>query len=344
MAFLNKDPRLITYGETNLGMPLVLAEDLLVPNELFFVRSNGPTPTISCDEWTLTIDGAVDRTITLTYRQLLELPAHTATAFLECTGNSRSRFDPPAEGTPWQNDAVGNATWTGVQLDDVLKLASPKPSSVDVVSQGADLATMRRGIPVATARNAEVMLAFSMNNEPLPAAHGGPVRLLVPRWAGIASTKWLTRLEVWDRPFTGPFQGDLYVVYDQDGTPIAPISQMPVKSIIASPVDGQLFESPEVEIRGFAWSGHAGIAKVDVSIDSGEAWRPADIVETAGPLSWVKWSFRTVLPPGNNQVSTRATDARGLQQPRVAMWNQKGYMMNAIHTVSFSVSPSKREV
>ena len=191
-----KDPRLIPYDSTNLGMPLTLADGLIVPNDRFFVRSNGETPAISRDDWQLTVTGDLENPLTVTFAHLIELPQHSYTAFLECTGNSRSRFTPETDGTPWLDDAVGNAVWSGVSLRDLLALAKPNPSAREVISQGADLSDMRRGLPMAMAMAPDTMLAFEMNGEPLPAAHGGPVRLLVPGWSGIASTKWLVGLDV----------------------------------------------------------------------------------------------------------------------------------------------------
>ena len=290
MTIPGKDERLTPYGTTNLGMDLSLIDSLIVPNDLFFVRSNGDIPEIAAEEWSLVIDGAVERPQTIDYATLTSLPSRTLTAFLECTGNSRTRFSPPAEGTPWLNDAAGNAVWRGVALATVLELAQPLESAVDVVSQGADLESMRRGLPLHVAMDPDVLLVYEMNGEPLPAAHGHPVRLFVPGWAGIASTKWLTRLEVWDRPFVGEYQGELYVVYDEDGVPVAPISQMPVKSVIQSPKDGSKTIAGPSTVRGMAWSGMAGIARVEVSIDDGASWTPAEITMEAGPRSWCFWA------------------------------------------------------
>ncbi|CAN5855737.1 molybdopterin-dependent oxidoreductase [soil metagenome] len=336
MTLAGKDPRLEPYGGTNLGTPLDIVNDLIVPNSQFFVRSNGLTPVIDRKDWSLTIDGAVHSPLKLDFDALLTLPQRTLTAFLACTGNGRSRFQPVAEGTPWKNDAAGNAVWTGVSMHNLLEAADPLASAVDVVTQGADLPEMRRGLPLNVALDPDTMLAFGMNGEPLPAEHGGPVRLLVPRWAGIASTKWLTRLELWDRPFTGPFQGGLYVVYDQDGTPVASIGQMPVKSVIATPPEHAKVATGPIAVSGFAWSGHAGIALVEVRVDEG-GWVEADLVESAGPLSWSKWMLTVHLDTGRHMLSARATDERGIQQPRKAFWNQKGYLMNEIHTVSVVV-------
>jgi DMSO/TMAO reductase YedYZ molybdopterin-dependent catalytic subunit len=333
MVLENKDTRLIPYGSTNLGTPLHLVNGLIVPNDRFFVRSNGPTPLISRDTWQLSIAGLVARPQAIDFPQLRKLPKIEMTAFLECTGNSRSRFSPEAEGTPWQNDAVGNASWGGVLLRDILELAGIRPGAVDVVSQGADLAEMRRGLSVAIALHGSAMLAFEMNGEPLPAAHGGPIRLIVPGWSGIASTKWLIGLDVADRPFVGPYQGDLYTIQDRDGAFLAPIREMPVKSIIAWPSSSMQLDPGAHVVWGFAWSGYAPIDRVELSADGGDSWLPATIVERAGPFSWVRWEYEHHFSPGSTTLMARATDERAITQPKTAQWNAKGYLMNAIHSV-----------
>jgi DMSO/TMAO reductase YedYZ molybdopterin-dependent catalytic subunit len=317
-------------------MHLGLLDGFYVPNDLFFVRSNGAIPDIDPATWTLTIDGEVANPRTLSLSDLQSLPKVELPAFLECTGNGRSRFEPVAEGTTWKNDAAGNAVWGGVRLRDVLDAAGVQDSGIEVVSQGADLDTMQRGLPLSIALQPSTLIALTMNGEPLPAAHGAPARLLVPGWAGIASTKWLTHLTVTDKPFVGPFQGDLYVVYDADGTPIQPVREMPVKSIVVTPETGQSFNAPLVA-TGFAWSGFGGIEKVETSLDGGETWQLADIVQEAGPYAWVRWEQPLDLSTGSFELCARATDRRGLTQPWKAFWNQKGYFMNEIQRVSFTV-------
>jgi hypothetical protein len=146
----------------------------------------------------------------------------------------------------------------------------------------------------------------------------------------------LTRLTVSDKPFVGPFQGDLYVIYDADGVPIQPVREMPVKSIVVSPENGETFAGPPV-VAGFAWSGFGGIEKVETSLDGGESWQQATIVEEAGPYAWVRWEQTLGLSPGSYEICARATDRRGLTQPWTAFWNQKGYFMNAIQRVAFTI-------
>lgn len=334
---LGKDPRLVPYPGGNFGTPLELVEGLVVPTPLFFVRCNGPVPEIEPRHWSLSIDGFVDRPVRITFSELKRLPRRRLTAFLECAGNSRTKFNPIPEGTPWVNDAVGNAVWTGTSLSNVLDLAGVKRGTVDIVSQGADFDGMQRGLPLAVARDPDTMLVWEMNDAPLPPAHGGPVRLFVPRWAGIASTKWLIGLRAITSPFDGYYNTDNYVIYSEQGEPLQPVREMPVKSLIATPVDGAELAAGPQTLTGFAWSGFGGITKVEVSTDAGQTWQEAEIVESAGRLSWARFRHSWEAAPGVATLLSRATDERGLTQPRTPVWNPKGYQMNGVQGVTVNV-------
>lgn len=199
----------------------------------------------------------------------------TVTAFLECSGNSRGRFrddSEPVDGTLWGNGAIGNVEWTGVSLVEVLNQAGIQDGAVDLVSQGGAFKDIQRGLPVEIALDPDVMLVWEMNGEPLPKPNGGPVRLLVPGWGGIASTKWIVGLEVIDRPFDGHFNIENYVVINEDGTIVAPVTIMPVKSVITAPVPGAELSAGPQTVGGYAWSGYSGITLVEVSTDAGKTW------------------------------------------------------------------------
>jgi DMSO/TMAO reductase YedYZ molybdopterin-dependent catalytic subunit len=336
-ALGDKDPRLIPYGTTNLGTPMGLVSGLTVPNPLFFVRSNGPTPVIPPAAWRLQVTGLVARALDLSLADLETLPRRTLTAFLECTGNSRSRFVPEAEGTPWRDDAVGNATWEGVPLAAVLDLAGVRPEAVEVVTQGADFPEMRRGRPVAAARDPDTLLVCRMNGEDLPVPHGGPVRLLVPGWGGIASTKWLVGLELVDRPFAGYYNTERYVLIDAAGAFLGPAREQPVKSLITEPAAGaRLLPGPQT-VAGYAWSGHGAVVGVEVSTDGGATYAPAEIVLEGGPRSWVRFAFAWDGPPGPARLRARAHDAAGNVQPDTVPWNRHGYLMHAVAEVAVEV-------
>jgi DMSO/TMAO reductase YedYZ molybdopterin-dependent catalytic subunit len=264
------------------------------------------------------------------------METRTITAFLECSGNARGRFEPQADGSQWGNGAIGNAEWTGVSLIDVLDMAGVQEGAVDLVSQGGDFAEMQRGLPLEVATDPNVMLVWQMNGEDLPAPNGGPVRLLVPGWGGIASTKWIVGLEVIDHPFDGHYNTESYVIIDEDGTILRPVREMPVYSVITSPTPESEVAAGEQTIGGFAWSGWAGIARVEVSIDEGE-WQEAAIVEEAGPTSWVRFELPWTAEAGAHTVRSRATDQIALTQPETVAWNAKGYQFNAMYAVPVTV-------
>jgi len=170
----------------------------------------------------------------------------------------------------------------------------------------------------------------------LPQPNGGPVRLLVPGWGGIASTKWIAGLELIDRPFDGSFNTESYVFIDPNGAVLRPVREIPAKSVITSPVPDASVTAGEHTISGFAWSGYAGIDRVEVSIDGGD-WQAATITEEAGPASWVRFEFPWETAAGEHTLRSRATDQIALQQPDEVPFNAKGYLMNAIYEVPVTV-------
>jgi len=338
LAAIGKDSRLIGYGTTTFGTPLELIDGLTVPNELFFIRSNGPVSVdIAPDTWRLAVTGLVDSPLDLGLADLQAMPRRTFTAFLECSGDSRGRFEPKADGTQWGNTAVGNAEWSGVPLTTILDQAGVREGAVDVVSQGGDFPEMRRGLPLAMARDPNTMLVWEMNGGPLPAPHGGPVRLFVPGWGAIASTKWLVGLDVIDHSFTGTFNTESYVIIDEAERVLRPVTTMPVKSVITAPGEGVTLPAGAQTVAGYAWSGFGGIARVEVSTDGGGTWTDAPIVLEAGRLSWVRFEFPWEAAPGEARLRSRAYDDRGLTQPDTVPWNAKGYQMNAVDEVAVTV-------
>jgi len=347
LARWGKDPRLVPYGGGNFGTPpelldlepAVAGDDLVVPTARFFMRSNGPVPAIDPAAWRLRIGGTVGRELTLSLADLERLPQRRLTAFLECAGNGRTRFDPLPPGTPWHNDAVGNAVWEGVPLAAVLDLAGVGEGAVDVVAKGGDMPGMQRGLPLAVARDRDTLLVLRMNGEALTVAHGGPVRLLVPGWAGIASTKWLVGLEVLDHAFAGFWNADNYVFWTADGEPVAPVREMPVKSVILHPGEGAALRPGPQAVRGFAWSGHGRIARVEVSTDGGDTWQEAALTHarSGSRRAWTRFELAWDARPGPARLLARAADERGLSQPAAPNWNAKGYAMNAVHEVAVEV-------
>lgn len=332
-----KSPELISLGDgLNYSAPLArVSGGTVVPNDLFFLRSNNKVPTLSTGEWTVRIDGRVKRPLTLRLEDLKQMPAVTREVWLECAGNSRSRWNPPGEGNQWDDQAISNARFTGVPLATVLDQAGLETDAVDLVGTGFDVdnngTPFQRGLPIETARNGEVMLAYLMNDAPLTGANGGPVRMIVPRWAGIASVKWLARLEAIAERFAGYYNAERYIIVDADGRTTGIVREMPVKSVMAWPNEAEHVPVGRHTVFGFAWSGYAPIERVQISTDDGHTWESARLAAGDGPLAWARWEFDwTPSQRGEAHIAVRATDAKGNVQPERAPWNKFGYQMNAI--------------
>ncbi|MGH2534881.1 MAG: sulfite oxidase [Thermomicrobiales bacterium] len=334
---LGLNPQMIMYDPFNYGTPLKLVDGLTVPNDLFFIRNNGPVPAIDPARWRLRVTGLVARELELSLADLQGMTRRTFTAFLECSGNSRGFFQPNASGTQWGNTAIGNAEWVGVPLADILSMAGVQEGAVDVVSRGGDFAEMQRGLPLGIAMAPDTMVVWQMNGEDLPAVHGGPVRLFVPGWGGIASTKWLVGIEVIDRPFDGSFNTESYIITTEHDQIVRPVREMPVKSVISTPTGGARLPAGQQTIAGYAWSGYAGITKVEISTNGGTEWADARITMEAGRLSWVRFEYAWDAQPGIAAILSRATDAVALTQPSTVPWNAKGYQYNAIFEVPVTV-------
>src|SRR5579884_400718 len=337
------DPRLrvLSRSPLNAELPLESQGSVITPNHLFFHRNRFAQPDLSPLTWRLQVGGAVEQPLTLRYADLLKRPARTLTVTLECAGNGRSAFAPPADGEPGDYGAVGTAEWTGVRLADVLREAGVRAETREILFEGADAGKLdgrdgdtrfARSLPVDQALHRDTLIAYAMNGDPLPAAHGFPARLIVPGWYGVASVKWLTRIVALTEPFTGYFQRERYIIPADDGSP-TPLTYVPPRSVIVSPADGQRVTAGRCVIRGLAWSGGGIVSAVDVSTDGGRTWRSARFTSRAEPHAWRAWEFAWDAPPGEHVLQSRATDEAGNTQPDVAPWNRLGYANNAIQAL-----------
>ena len=340
LASIGVDQPLIAHGGFNFGTPPDLVDGLDVANNAFFIRSHGPSAKLDDpSKYHLQVVGHVDKPLTLMLDDLKAMPQRTFQAFLECSGNGRGFFTPAVSGGQWRNDSVANAEWTGVPLHAVLDKAGVKDGAIDIVSQGGDFQGMQRGLPIDVAMGADTILALQMNGEDLPAPHGGPVRLFVPGWGGIASTKWLIGLTVLDHAFQGDFNVKNYIVINAQGETVRPVREMPVSSAIWTPgVDAQV-KAGTVPIAGYAWSGLGGIAKVEVSTDNGITWNEAKITQNGGEHSWARFEYAWDAKQGGTGLLCRASDDRGTSQPGETQWNKLGYQYNAIQRVFVNVAP-----
>ncbi len=289
----------------------------------------------------LTVDGAVRRPREYTLAEIEALPARTALVTLECAGNGRSFVDPPCPGEQWGIGAVSTAEWTGAPLADLLESAEPESRGVEVLFAGADRGTPKdagremafeRSLSLAEARGGGALVAYAMNGEPLTTDHGAPLRLVVPGHYGMASVKWLAQIRVVAEPFRGFFQADRYVI---DGRPLDPIAP---RAAIVAPRDGARVTMGPLVIRGYAWSGGAAIAHVELSLDGGATWRAVQLAPGRADRAWREWQHVwTPASPGEATLLARATDEAGRQQPLAAVRNTLGYANNAARPVRVRV-------
>ena len=338
--------------------PAHLLDDAITPRERHFIRNNGiPPASADAAGWALAIDGLVETPLTLGIDDLRRrFDVVTGALTLECAGNGRAFFDPPADGAQWTYGAVACAEWTGVRLADVLKAAGVKAGVVYTAHEGADTHPsgdvgrhpISRGVPIAKAMDPNTLVAFAQNGGPIHPMNGAPLRLVVPGWPGSCSQKWLTRVRLRDRVHDGAkMTGTSYRV---PGRPLAPgerldeaafviIEAMPVKSLITYPATGHRTPSRTLDARGHAWAGERTVESVRLSIDFGATWTEAALDPPANAGAWQNWRATIAFPgPGYYEIWARATDSAGVGQPHAIAWNPKGYLNNALHRVAVTVT------
>lgn len=316
----------------------------ITPTPLHYVRSNFPLPT---HPGTLTVGGAVEHPLTLTVDEVRAMPATTLTVTLECAGNGRLGLMPLPTGEPWAGNAVGTARWTGVPLHLILARAAPRADGVEVSFEGADHGPYKGGpdIPFgralaldrATDPASDALIAWAMNDAPLNADHGAPLRLLVPGWYGMASVKWLTKIAVVTAPYVGQFQTTSYQ-YEWPDRAREAVTAMRPRAMFTDPAPGDTLPRGPHTVRGKAWSGGGPITAVEVSVDGAGEWRPAQVAPPAGSYQWQEWRFAWEGgEPGRHVLRARATDAAGNRQPDSPPWNRLGYGNNAVQVLAFDV-------
>jgi DMSO/TMAO reductase YedYZ molybdopterin-dependent catalytic subunit len=280
--------------------------------------------------------------------ELKALPARTLRVTMECAGNGRAQISPRYPSVPWVEEGVSTAEWTGVPLARLLERAGLRQEAKDVVFRGADRGFDRgiehefaRSLAPADAMREEVLVAYAMNGAPLPPQHGAPLRLVVPRWYGMASVKWLRAIELIDRPFDGLQQASSYRFRSAPGQKGDPCRLMRVNSLMAPPGIPDFYgrrrtvQPGPVQVAGRAWSGAAPIAGVDFC-DNG-AWRPAMVEPPQAPHAWQAWRIAWDAEPGGHELACRATDAQGNCQPLQPPWDLSGFGNNAVQRVQVTV-------
>lgn len=344
---------LLSDRPPNLETPLKYFLEDYTPNKVFFVRwhLSGLPAAVDPDTFRLRVGGNVSKEVALSLNDLkTKFTPYTITALCQCSGNSRSFFDPRVPGGQWKNGAMGNAKWTGVKLKDILEYAGKKPGSKEVSFNGLDVPPMasvpdfQKSLSYEHAIDGEVMVAYAMNGEALPLLNGYPLKLVVPGWFATYWVGMLSDITVHTEPFDGFWMKKAYLVPkgvpngneapDSIATDVEPIAVMDVRSLFVSPEPNQTVPvNKETDVQGVAFDGGFGITKVEVSTDSGKTWQLAKLGPNLGKYSWRRWHY-TFSPAdkGDYKLYVKATNAKGETQP-MHQWNHSGYMRNEIETL-----------
>ncbi|AFV75583.1 sulfite oxidase-like oxidoreductase [Thermus oshimai JL-2] len=367
-----KNAKLIVLSQR----PVVLETpyDLLVsqpertPKEILYIRNNvdlagyNTVEGASLEGWSIEVGGLLDKPFTLEAKELLNLPQSEVTMVLQCSGNGRSLYQPRTSGNPWGRGGVGNVTFRGVKLKDLLAAKGAKPTEKALfitahASRQGGAAEFVRSVPIQALENA--LLALSMNGEPLPAVHGGPVRLVFPGFFGVNNVKWVQKIEFAEAENTTAEQMPRYRVPAIPNTHLPFLPQEPggrytytfatsrpnwlvnVNSFIFAPLEGQTVEGPYVRVEGVAFNdGIVPIVSVELSADGGRTWFKAELEKTERSFGWIRWRRTLYLRSGAHEIMARAWDAAGRSQPLDGnlAWNERGYEWNGVMRVRFTVA------
>jgi DMSO/TMAO reductase YedYZ molybdopterin-dependent catalytic subunit len=344
----------------NIESKAHLLNDKVTPNKFMFIRNNGIMPeNIDVDTWKLVVDGesalsSKEYTLEDLKRNFKQ---YTYQLTLECGGNGRKEFNPPAKGNQWGVGAVHCSNWTGVRLKDVLEDVGIAPDAVYIAYYAADEHLSRnpekepisRGMPMFKALEEETLIAFQLNGEDIPMAHGYPLRLVAGGWPASVSGKWLNRIRIRNVVHDGAkMTGQSYRV---PKNPVAPgeivedkdmviIESMPVKSLITAPRTGAVLKQKRaLTIQGHAWAGDLKVDKMEYSIDFGSTWNSCTLTKAVNRLAWQHFEADVEFPEnGYYEIWAKATDSMGNSQPMVIPgWNPKGYLNNACHRIAVKV-------
>ncbi len=351
------DMILLTARPPQLETPYKYFKELITPNEALFVRwhiSNVPT-SVDLNEWRLKVGGNTEKELQVSMDDLKsKFEKVTYTAVLQCAGNGRSFFDPRVAGGQWKNGAMGNTTWTGARLKDILTSAGVKPGSVEVTFNGLDSGPLPtvpdfvKSLKLEKAMEEDIIVAYEMNGKPLLMLNGFPARLVVPGWYGTYWVKSLSEITVVTEQFNKFWMNPAYRIPDTPCGCVSPgakpektipINRMTTRSLIVEPEAGtKLKANKPVTISGIAFSSGYNIKDVVVSVDGGKTWSKATLGKDLGKYSWMQWTY-TWKPAkrGAYTLMAKATSSVGESQPFEGLWNPAGYLWNKVEPVEVSV-------
>ncbi len=337
----------------NLESDIGSLVEFITPTDQHYVRSHFAVPAVDAGQWRLQVKGEVGQALTLSLEQLRALPKVSRVVTLECAGNGRAHLRPPTSGVQWAGGAVSTAEWTGVRLADLLARAGVATDATRIVFEGQDRGevknppspagpiTFHRSLAVADARARDVLVAYAMNGQPIPASHGAPARLIVPGCYGMASVKWLTTIEAVKGEYDGYWESTDYAYWDRtSGRPVRrPLLALHVKSTIAQPSpSGKVTRGTVTDIVGAAWS-DGPVTRVQVSTDGGTSWHDAEFMDPESAVTWRRWRYRWQVPAaaGDTVLMSRATDARGRTQPVTHDTDYGNYVVHHVMPVPVTI-------
>jgi DMSO/TMAO reductase YedYZ molybdopterin-dependent catalytic subunit len=335
----------------------VFDRGVFTPNDQFFVRWHWAVIPQEVDvaAFRLAVHGQVNTALSLSMADVMALPRFEIAAVNQCSGNSRGLFQPRVPGGQWENGAMGNAKWAGVRLRDVLDRAGVKPGAVAVRFNGLDQPVVdgapdfMKSLDIDHARDGEVMLAYQMNGEQLPLLNGFPLRLIVPGWYSTYWVKMLSDIEVLAAPDEEFWMKTAYRIPDTPGANVkpgetgfktVPINRMVPRSFFTNVTNATTVKSgAQLPVRGIAFGGDRGVAKVDLSVDGGHSWQPTVLGPDEGAYSFRRWTAEVAAPAsGTLTLMARCTNTGGIAQPAEPNWNSGGFMRNVIESVRVSVA------
>lgn len=339
--------RIMSEKPLNAETPTEYLRSWITANKVFFDRNQGAImdAPVDLDTYELVVEGDVDRTLRLTFDQILRMPKTIVSNTMECSGNSRSLLKEKARGNPWTIGGVGNAVWGGVWLKDVLEQAGLNAGAQHVAFEGMDESLgssgikFIRSIPLDKALSSTI-LAYEMNGEPLPIKHGFPLRCLALGWTGANCVKWLNRISVLEKPYEGFFMDKVYRVFQKGQGPESGrvVTEIELKTIITQPLPDESLPVGNVTVLGAAYGGETEVEQVEVSVDGGSDWQAAEFIGPREPYAWRQWQYIwQVGKKGRYTIMARATDAGGKIQPMDAKWNVLGYYNNGVNEHAVTV-------
>ena len=349
----------LSYRPPNYETPLQYFNQLLTPNDAFFVRYHlSNIPEVELGDWKLKVGGdAAERPFELTMDELKRgFPETEIVAVNQCSGNRRGLSSPHVQGVEWGYGAMGNARWKGVKLKDVLAKAGVKKEAVEVAFDGADSGASDKtpdfvkSVPAWRALDDSTMIAWEMNGAPLPHWNGFPARLIVPGWTGTYWMKHIVSIDVRSTPQGGFWMTPAYRIptgkfplvdrfITQETPANTPITEIVVNSLVTNLTEGAKVKAGQtVTMQGIAWDGGYGIEEVAVSLDGGKSWRPAKLGQDLGKYSFRPWTYAFTPKPGAASVMIRATNKLGASQPMQPLWNPAGYHHNAVQKLALTAA------